>query len=169
MMCGRMHILSVHSWSKPLDLDVNLEAISWSTPGFLGVELENPMNKAALMTARRGKSTIVWEEVDGALDGLMVGMEKRGGTLMISRRRVKIVSYHEAGHAICGAFIPNYNQVQKISVIPQSNGAGGLMFFSPKESRLESGMYSKQYLESQLVVALGGCMAKEIILVRIWS
>ena len=160
---GRTRILSVHSRGKPLEPDVDLEAISRRTPGFSGAELENLMNEAALATARRGKSTIGWEEVDGALDRLMVGMEKRGGTSMISRRQVEIVSYHEAGHAICGALIPDYDQVQKISIIPRSNGAGGLTFFSPEESRLESGMYSRQYLESQLVVALGGRVAEEII------
>jgi cell division protease FtsH len=117
------------------------------------------MNEAALAAARSGKSTIGWEEVDGALDRLLVGMEKRGGTSMLSRKQVEIVSYHEAGHAICGALLPDYDQVQKISILPRTNGAGGLTFFSPQENR----MYSKQYLESQLVVALGGRVAEEII------
>ena len=160
---GRSRILGIHSRGKPLEPDVDLEAISRRTPGFSGAELENLMNEAALASARRGKMTIGWEEVDGALDRLMVGMEKCGGTSMLSRRQVEIVSYHEAGHAICGALIPDYDQVQKISIIPRSNGAGGLTFFSPDESRLESGMYSKQYLESQLVVALGGRLAEEIV------
>merc|ERR1712130_229172 len=75
----------------------------------------------------------------------------------------ELVAYHEAGHAIVGALVPDYDQVQKISIIPRSNGAGGLTFFAPQESRLESGMYSKQYLESQLAVALGGRLAEEII------
>ncbi|KAL3807111.1 hypothetical protein ACHAXA_005432 [Cyclostephanos tholiformis] len=160
---GRTRILSVHSRGKPLEPDVDLDSIARRTPGFSGAELENLMNEAALATARNGKSTIGWEEVDGALDRLMVGMEKRGGTSMLSRRQVEIVSYHEAGHAICGALIPDYDQVQKISIIPRSNGAGGLTFFSPEANRLESGMYSKQYLESQLVVALGGRVAEEIV------
>jgi cell division protease FtsH len=160
---GRTHILSVHSRGKPLEPDVDLDAIARRTPGFSGAELENLMNEAALSTARNGKSTIGWEEVDGALDRLMVGMEKRGGTSMLSRRQVEVVSYHEAGHAICGALIPDYDQVQKISIIPRSNGAGGLTFFSPESNRLESGLYSKQYLESQLVVALGGRVAEEIV------
>lgn len=82
---------------------------------------------------------------------------------MISPKQVEIVAYHEAGHAICGALIPDYDQVQKISIIPRSNGAGGLTFFSPDQGRLESGLYSKQYLESQLVVALGGRVAEELV------
>ncbi len=156
---GRTRILSVHSRGKPLEPDVDLEAISRRTPGFSGAELENLMNEAALSAARAGKSTIGWEEVDSALDRLLVGMEKRGGTSMLSRKQVEIVSYHEAGHAICGALLPDYDQVQKISIIPRTSGAGGLTFFSPQENR----MYSKQYLESQLVVALGGRVAEEII------
>ena len=160
---GRKRILSVHSRGKPLEPDVDLDAISRRTPGFSGAELENLMNEAALSAAHKGKSTIGWEQVDGALDRIMVGMERKGGTSMLSEKQIDIVSYHEAGHAICGALIPDYDQVQKISIIPRSNGAGGLTFFSPEESRLESGMYSKQYLESNLVVALGGRLAEEII------
>jgi len=160
---GRIRILNVHSRGKPLEPDVDLEAIGRRTPGFSGAQLENLMNEAAISAARRDKATIGWEEVDGALDRLIVGVEKRDGTSMLSRKQVELVAYHESGHAICGALIPNYDQVQKISIIPRSNGAGGLTFFSPDESRLESGLYTKQYLESQLVVALGGRLAEEII------
>jgi cell division protease FtsH len=91
----------------------------------------------------------------------MVGLEKKGGNSLPKMR--DLVAYHEAGHAIVGALVPDYDQVQKISIIPRSNGAGGLTFFAPQESRLESGLYSKQYLESQLAVALGGRLAEEII------
>merc|ERR1712176_1739071 len=75
----------------------------------------------------------------------------------------EMVAYHEAGHAVVGVLVPDYDQVQKISIVPRSNGAGGLTFFAPQEGRLETGMYSKQYLESQLAVALGGRLAEEII------
>jgi len=160
---GRTRILGVHARGKPLEPDVDLEAIGRRTPGFSGASLENLMNEAAISSARKGKSTIGWEEIDGAVDRVMVGLEKNGGTAMISLKQNELVAYHEAGHAICGALIPDYDQVQKISIIPRSNGAGGLTFFSPQESRLESGMYSKQYLESKLCVALGGRLAEEII------
>jgi len=160
---GRTRILGVHARGKPLEPDVDLEAIGRRTPGFSGAQLENLMNEAAITAARKGKSTIGWEEIDGAVDRIMVGLEKKGGTAMLSQRQNELVAYHEAGHAICGALIPDYDQVQKISIIPRSNGAGGLTFFSPQESRLESGMYSKQYLESQLAVALGGRLAEELV------
>mmetsp|Transcript_7902 Transcript_7902/g.12261 ORF Transcript_7902/g.12261 Transcript_7902/m.12261 type:complete len:682 (-) Transcript_7902:57-2102(-) len=160
---GRTRILGVHARGKPLEPDVDLEAIGRRTPGFSGAQLENLMNEAAISAARLGKSTIGWEQIDGAVDRIMVGLEKNGGTTTLSIKQNELVAYHEAGHAICGALIPDYDQVQKISIIPRSNGAGGLTFFSPQEQRLESGMYSKQYLESQLVVALGGRLAEELI------
>jgi len=158
---GRTRILGVHSRGKPLEPDVDLEAISRRTPGFSGAQLENLMNEAAIAAARRSKTTIGWEEIDGAVDRIMVGLEKKGGNQQIKMKQ--LVAYHEAGHAIVGALVPDYDQVQKITIIPRSNGAGGLTFFAPQESRLESGMYSRQYLESQLAVALGGRLAEEII------
>merc|ERR1712232_379348 len=160
---GRARILGVHSRGKPLETDVDLEAISRRTPGFSGAQLENLMNEAAISAARMGKSTIGWEEIDGAVDRVMVGLEKKGGASTLSQKQNELVAYHEAGHAIVGALIPDYDQVQKISIIPRSNGAGGLTFFAPQEARLEAGLYSRQYLESQLAVALGGRLAEEII------
>jgi cell division protease FtsH len=119
------------------------------------------MNEAAITAARRAKSTIGWEEIDGAVDRVMVGLEKKGGNPQLKQK--ELVAFHEAGHAVVGALVPDYDQVQKITIIPRSNGAGGLTFFAPQESRLESGMYSRQYLESQLAVALGGRLAEEIV------
>jgi cell division protease FtsH len=153
--------LGVHSRGKPLEPDVDLEAIARRTPGFSGAQLENLMNEAAIYAARKRKLTIGWEEIDGAVDRIMVGLEKKGGNPQLEQK--ELIAYHEAGHAIVGALVPDYDQVQKISIIPRSNGAGGLTFFAPQESRLESGMYSRQYLESQLAVALGGRLAEQII------
>jgi len=158
---GRARILGVHSRGKPLEPDVDLEAIARRTPGFSGAQLENLMNEAAITAARLNKSTIGWEEIDRAVDKIMVGLEKKGGNPQL--RQKELVAYHEAGHAIVGALVPDYDQVQKISIIPRSNGAGGLTFFAPQESLLESGMYSRQYLEAQLAVALGGRLAEELI------
>jgi cell division protease FtsH len=157
---GRTRILGVHSRGKPLEPDVDLEAISRRTPGFSGAQLENLMNEAAISAARKAKTTVGWEEIDSAVDRVMVGLEKKSGNPI---KQQALVAYHEAGHAVAGALVPDYDQVQKVTIIPRSNGAGGLTFFAPQESRLESGMYSKQYLESQLVVALGGRVAEELI------
>ena len=160
---GRVSILQVHARGKPLEPDVDLEAIARRTPGFSGAQLENLLNEAAISSARLGKQTIGWEQVDNALDRITVGMEKKGGTALKSPQQNAIVAYHEAGHAIVGALIPCYDQVQKISIIPRSSGAGGFTVFAPDEARLQLGMYSRQYLESQLAVALGGRIAEEII------
>merc|ERR1712045_498537 len=160
---GRARILGVHARGKPLEPDVDLDAIARRTPGFSGAQLENLMNEGAITAARNDKSTVGWEEIDGAVDRIMVGLEKKGGTGAQVAKQKELVAYHEAGHAIVGALMPDYDQVQKISIIPRSNGAGGLTFFAPTDTRLESGMYSRQYLESQLAVALGGRLAEEII------
>jgi len=158
---GRTRILAVHARGKPLEPDVDLEAISRRTPGYSGAQLENLMNESAISAARLNKSSIGWDEIDRAVDRLMVGMEKQGGNPEIKAKQM--VAYHEAGHAVVGALVPDYDQVQKISIVPRSSGAGGLTFFAPQEGRLEFGLYSKQYFESQLAVALGGRLAEEIV------
>jgi len=160
---GRTAVLKVHARGKPIEPDVDLEAVARRTPGFSGASLQNLLNEAAIFAARKKKSTVGWEEIDSAVDRIMVGLEKKGGTSEQSLQRKELVAFHEAGHAIVGAAMPDYDQIQKITIIPRSNGAGGLTFFAPSDIRLESGLYSRQYLESQLAVALGGRLAEEII------
>merc|ERR1712176_1256472 len=140
---GRTRILGVHARGKPLEPDVDLEAIARRTPGFSGAQLENLMNEGAISAARMNKSTIGGEEIDGAVDRIMVGLEKKGGTAALVAKQNELVAYHEAGHAVAGALMPDYDQVQKVTIIPRSNGAGGLTFFAPSDSRLESGMSEK--------------------------
>ncbi|CAM9378910.1 unnamed protein product [Chrysoparadoxa australica] len=158
---GRIAILKVHARGKPLSPDVDFESLAKRTPGFSGASLQNLLNEAAIRAARSEKTVIDWEDVDSALDRITVGMEKKGGNQ--GARMKEIVAYHEAGHAVAGALTPDYDMVQKVSIIPRSNGAGGITFFAPTETRLESGLYSRQYLEAQLSVALGGRVAEELI------
>ena len=157
---GRVEILKVHCKDKPLAEDVDIEGIARRVPGFSGASLQNILNEAAISAARRGSATLEWIDIDASVDRILVGLEKKTSDLST---RQELVAYHEAGHAIVGALIPDYDQVQKITIIPRSNGAGGLTFFSPSEERLEGNLYSKQYLEAQLAVALGGRLAEEII------
>lgn len=157
---GRIAILKVHSKDKPFAPDVDIETIARRTPGFSGASLQNVLNEAAISAARRGDPEIAWVDVDSAVDRILVGLEKKSGDLM---SRQELVAYHEAGHALVGALMPDYDQVQKITIIPRSNGAGGLTFFAPSEERLEGGLYSRQYLEAQLAVALGGRLAEELL------
>jgi len=159
-VAGRVKILKVHSRDKVLDPDVDLEVIARRTPGFTGADLQNVMNEAAIMAARRNRTTIGADEVADALERIVAGPEKAGA--VISDKKKKLVAYHEAGHALVGALMPEYDDVAKISIIPRG-GAGGLTFFAPDEMRLESGLYSRSYLENQMAVALGGRIAEELI------
>merc|ERR1711871_825401 len=102
-----------------------------------------------------------YEEVDYAIDRIQVGMVKSTGTSFPNRQ--KLVAYHEAGHAVMGLLTPGYDMVTKVTILPRTNGAGGFTLFTPPEERLESGMYSKRYLKSQLAVALGGRVAEELV------
>merc|ERR1719472_273743 len=119
------------------------------------------MNEAAIVAARRDKSSIGYEEIDYSIDRVTVGMVKQTGMNFPNRQR--LVAYHEAGHAVAGLLSPDYDMVTKVTIVPRTNGAGGFTLFTPSEERLESGMYSKRYLESQLAVALGGRIAEEIV------
>eukprot|EP00326_Haptolina_ericina_P001278 CAMPEP_0181223886 /NCGR_PEP_ID=MMETSP1096-20121128/30805_1 /TAXON_ID=156174 ORGANISM="Chrysochromulina ericina, Strain CCMP281" /NCGR_SAMPLE_ID=MMETSP1096 /ASSEMBLY_ACC=CAM_ASM_000453 /LENGTH=251 /DNA_ID=CAMNT_0023316877 /DNA_START=21 /DNA_END=776 /DNA_ORIENTATION=+ len=113
------------------------------------------------MAARRNKTSITYDEVDYALDRLTVGMQKSTGTQFPDRQR--LVAVHEAGHAVMGLVTPLYDAVTKVTIIPRSSGAGGFTLFTPSDEQLESGLYSKRYLQAQLAVALGGRVAEEIV------
>eukprot|EP00191_Tetraselmis_sp_GSL018_P016922 CAMPEP_0177592656 /NCGR_PEP_ID=MMETSP0419_2-20121207/8681_1 /TAXON_ID=582737 /ORGANISM="Tetraselmis sp., Strain GSL018" /LENGTH=705 /DNA_ID=CAMNT_0019083547 /DNA_START=94 /DNA_END=2211 /DNA_ORIENTATION=+ len=157
---GRIKILKVHSRGKAIGKDVDYEKIARRTPGFTGADLQNLMNEAAIMAARRNLKEISKEEVADALERIIAGPEKNGAVM--SEAKKKLVAYHEAGHALVGALMPEYDPVTKISIVPRG-GAGGLTFFAPSEERLESGLYSRTYLENQMAVALGGRIAEELI------
>merc|ERR1719379_3191522 len=158
---GREEILKVHVRGKPLAKDVSLDMVAKRTIGFSGASLANLMNEAAIVAARRDKTEISYDEIDYAIDRQQVGMQKETG--MSFPNRQKLVAYHEAGHAVCGLLSPDYDLVTKVTIIPRTNGAGGFTLFTPTEERLESGLYSKRYLESQLAVALGGRVAEELV------
>jgi cell division protease FtsH len=158
---GREQILKVHIRGKPLGEDVDVGVIAKRTTGFSGASLANLMNEAAIVAARKSKTEINYEDVDYAIDRLQVGMVKETGTSFPDRQR--LVAYHEAGHAIMGALEPDYDLVNKVTILPRTNGAGGFTLFTPSEERMSSGLYSKNYLESQLAVALGGRVVEEMI------
>merc|ERR1719159_2234978 len=158
---GRLAILKVHSRGKPIADGVDLDIVAKRTIGFSGASLANLMNEAAIVAARRDKTEISYDEIDYSIDRVTVGMQKTTGMAFPNRQR--LVAYHEAGHAIMGAMVPDYDLVTKVTVIPRTNGAGGFTLFTPSEERLDSGMYSQRYLEGQLAVALGGRVAEELV------
>ncbi|TYH71653.1 hypothetical protein ES332_D05G198900v1, partial [Gossypium tomentosum] len=170
-VAGRVKILQVHSRGKALAKDVDFEKIARRTPGFTGADLQNLMNEAAILAARRDLKEISKDEISDALERIIAGPEKKNVVVSVRRRNwlpimvfdfLYALKFTEAGHALVGALIPEYDPVAKISIIPRGQ-AGGLTFFAPSEERLESGLYSRSYLENQMAVALGGRIAEEVI------
>lgn len=157
---GRLEILNVHARGKTLSKDVDLEKIARRTPGFTGADLSNLLNEAAILAARRNLTEISMDEVNDAIDRVLAGPEKKDRVM--SEKRKSLVAYHEAGHALVGALMPDYDPVQKISIIPRGR-AGGLTWFTPSEDRMDSGLYSRSYLQNQMAVALGGRISEELV------
>lgn len=155
---GREAVLKVHSRKKPLDADVKLDVIAKRTTGFTGADLENLLNEAALLAARRNKKEIAMVEVDEAIDRVIVGTEKR--SRVISDREKRIVAYHEAGHTIIGYFLEHADLVHKVTIIPRGR-AGGYVIMLPKEDRM---MATKQELLDKITGLLGGRVAEEIFI-----
>ena len=153
---GRLEILGVHARGKTLSQDVDLEKIARRTPGFTGADLSNLLNEAAILAARRNLTEISMDEINDAVDRVLAGPEKKDRVM--SDNRKKLVAYHEAGHALVGALLPDYDAVQKVTIIPRGR-AGGLTWFLPTEDRMQS----RAYLQNQMAVALGGRLAEEIV------
>jgi len=156
---GRKKILGVHARDKKLADDINLDSIAKQTTGFSGAELANLLNECAIRAVRDGDGTITADIVENVYQRVVVGAK---GDTKFSPKKKELVAYHEAGHAIVGAILPDYDIVRKVSIIPRG-GAGGVTFFQPSEDNAESAMYTKQYLICQIIVALGGRAAEEVI------
>ena len=156
---GRKKILKVHARGKKLYKSVSLGSLAKQTTGFSGAELANLLNECAIRAVRDGDGTITEDIVDDVYQRLIVGA--KGDTTFTGRKK-EVIAFHEAGHAITGAVIPGYDRVRKVSIIPRG-AAGGVTFFQPSEEDAESALYTKQYLKNQMVVALGGRAAEELI------
>ncbi|CAE6966950.1 ftsH3 [Symbiodinium natans] len=157
---GRAEILKVHAKGKNLAPGVDLSAIARQTPGMSGADLANLLNEGAIVAARQNKAEVDSDDIFNALERIAIGLEKKDAVM--SEQKKKLVAYHEAGHAILGALMNDYDVVAKISIVPRGP-AGGVTIFMPSEDRLNSGLYSKEFLENRMCVALGGRLAEEII------
>eukprot|EP00933_Yihiella_yeosuensis_P001276 TRINITY_DN10204_c0_g1_i1.p1 TRINITY_DN10204_c0_g1~~TRINITY_DN10204_c0_g1_i1.p1 ORF type:complete len:1527 (-),score=452.67 TRINITY_DN10204_c0_g1_i1:229-4809(-) len=157
---GRTEILKVHAKDKSLAPGVDLTAIARQTPGMSGADLANLLNEGAIVAARSNKSEIEQDDIANALERIMIGLESKDAVM--SEKKRNLVAYHEAGHALLGALMNDYDVVAKISIVPRGP-AGGVTIFMPSEDRLNSGLYSKEFLENRMCVALGGRLAEEII------
>lgn len=154
---GRQEVLKVHSRNKPLAEDVNLEIISKRTPGFSGADLENLLNEAALLAARRDKKQIYMKEIDDAIDRVIAGTEKK--SRKVSEKERNIVAYHESGHTIAGYFLENADLVHKVTIVPRGQ-AGGYMVPIPKEERF---ILTEPEIKDRIAGLLGGRVAEEIV------
>ena len=154
---GREAILKVHARNKPLAEDVNLKLVAQQTPGFVGADLENVLNEAALVAARRNKSVIDASDIDEAEDRVIAGPSKKDKT--VSQKEREMVAYHEAGHTIVGLVLSNARVVHKVTIVPRGR-AGGYMIALPKEDQM---LLSKEDMKEQLAGLMGGRVAEEII------
>jgi len=155
---GREAVLKVHARNKPFTGDVKLDIIAKRTTGFSGADLENLLNEAALLAARRNKKEIAMVEIDDAIDRIIVGTEKK--SRVVSDREKRIVAYHEAGHTIAGFFLEHADMVHKVTIIPRGR-AGGYVIMLPKEDRM---LVTKQELLDKITGLLAGRVAEELFI-----
>ena len=154
---GREAILRVHAKNKPLAKDVDLKLVAQQTPGFVGADLENVLNEAALVAARRNKKVIDAADIDEAEDRVIAGPSKKDRT--VSQKERELVAYHEDGHTIVGLVLSNARVVHKVTIVPRGR-AGGYMIALPKEDQM---LLSKEDMKEQLAGLMGGRVAEEII------
>ena len=155
---AREQILEVHSRKKKLSIDVDLKTIAKNTSGFSGADLENVLNEAALLAARRNLREIGMQEIEDAMVKVTMGPEKR--TRVRSDKEQKLVAYHEAGHAVVSRFLPTQDPVHQISIVPRGM-AGGYTMYRPTEDK---SFMSKTEMEENIVSLLGGRVAESLIL-----
>ncbi len=157
---GRLAILKIHSRGVPLAPDVDLITIARATPGMVGADIANLVNEAALLAARRNLEAVTQQCFDEALDKILIGVER---PLVLSEADLNVVAYHEGGHALTGLLTENVDPVTKVTIVPRGQ-ALGVTQYTPLDDRYN---YSKDYLESQLVTALGGRAAEEVAIGQI--
>jgi cell division protease FtsH len=154
---GREAILKVHVKGKPLDPEIDLASVARGTPGFVGADLENLVNEAAILAARRNKKSIGQSELEEAIERVVMGPERK--SRLISDEEKRIIAYHEAGHAIVANAIAEADPVQKVTIVGRGQ-AGGVTWFRPDEDRI---LMSRKKMTAMLVMALGGRAAEELI------
>ena len=155
---GRQAILTVHIKGKPLDPNVDMELIARQTPGFVGADLENLVNEAAILAARRNKRAITMAEMQESIERIAMGGPERRSRLVTDRER-QVVAYHEAGHAIIAHLVKNADPLRKVTIIPRGV-AGGITLTVPEQDRY---LLPRSYFIDRIAVALGGRVAEELI------
>ncbi|MGM0706444.1 MAG: ATP-dependent zinc metalloprotease FtsH [Bacteroidota bacterium] len=154
---ARRDILKIHAKNKPFDDDVDLDTIASSTPGFSGADLENLLNEAALLAGRYERKAITNADIEEARDKVIMGLRREGVVLDDEERR--LLAYHEAGHAIVAAALPNADPVHKVTIVPRGQAMGVTQQMPDKEKYL----YRREYLLDRMAVIMGGRAAEEMI------
>jgi len=155
---GRLGILRIHTRSTPLDEDVDLHRVARGTPGFCGADLENLVNEAALLAARRDHTRVTMDDFEDAKDKVLMGAERK--SLIISDEEKRVTAYHEAGHALVAYFMPEADPLHKVTIIPRGRALGVTQQL-PLDDRRN---YTRTYLETQVTVLLGGRIAEELVM-----
>ncbi len=153
---GRYEILKVHAKNKKLAPDVDLELVARATPGFTGADLENLLNEAALLAARKGKEQISMEEVEEAIDRITMGLERKG--MVISPEEKEKIAYHEAGHALMGFMTEDSDPVHKVSIIPRGMALGVTQQLPIDDKHI----YDRKNLFNRILIMMGGRAAEEV-------
>jgi cell division protease FtsH len=156
-MQDRLEILKVHARNKPLQNDVDLERIARSTPTFSGADLENMLNEGALLAARKNKDVIEQEDIDEARDKILMGLEREN--LVLTHEEWELIAYHEAGHAVLAALLPDADPVHKVSIVPRSRSMGVTQQLPEREKYI----YRREYMLDRLAVMMGGRAAEHIV------
>jgi cell division protease FtsH len=162
---GREAVLKVHARNKQLNEDVRLDSLARYTIGFSGADLENLLNEAALIAARRNRKDIGMDEIEEAFDRIIVGTQKKNR--IVSERERKTVAYHEAGHAVIGHYIENAEEVHRVTIVPRGRAGGYVMMF-PKDAE-DPLITTKSELFDRVTGLLGGRLAEEIFIGEISS
>lgn len=155
---GREEILRIHAKNVKLDDDVDFESVAHGTTGFAGADLANVVNEAALLAVRNGRKKVTMVDFNDAIDKVSIGLKKK--TRSENEKERKIVAFHETGHALMGAFTPDYPPVNKITVVPRSHGVGG---FTQYREETEKSLKTKTDLINEVDVLLGGRAAEQVI------
>ena len=155
---GRLGILRVHTRSTPLDEDVELQRVARGTPGFCGADLENLVNEAALLAARRDHTKVTMDDFEESKDKVLMGAERK--SMIIADDEKRVTAYHEAGHALVAHFMPAADPLHKVTIIPRGSSLGVTQQL-PLDDRRN---YTRTYLQTQITVLLGGRIAEELVM-----
>jgi cell division protease FtsH len=154
---AREEILKIHARNKPLADDVDLQQIARGTPGFSGADLENLLNEAALLAARKEKKVIEREDVEEARDKVMMGLKREG--LALTDEELELIAYHEAGHAILAGVLPNADPIHKVTIVPRGRAMGVTQQLPERDKYI----YPQEYLLDRMTVILGGRAAEKLV------